>query len=105
MADGTTSTIDAAAEIISEAVAGIIDGALQPTAQGKLKSLIERIERLEEDKRAVGEDLKAVYGEAKGEGFDVKIIRKVIKLRAQDSARRQEEVALVDLYITAIGGL
>ncbi len=75
------------------------------TAQGKLKSLIERIERLEEDKAAVAADLKEVYAEAKGEGFDVKIVRKVVRLRKQDTAKRQEEEALIDLYISAIGGL
>ncbi len=74
-------------------------------AQGKLKSLIERIERLEEDKAAVSADLKEVYAEAKGEGFDVKIVRKVVRLRKQDAAQRQEEEALIDLYISAIGGL
>ncbi len=74
-------------------------------AQGKLKSLIERIERLEEDKAAVSADLKEVYAEAKGEGFDVKIVRKVVRLRGQDAAKRQEEEALIDLYISAIGGL
>jgi uncharacterized protein (UPF0335 family) len=78
---------------------------LNTSAQGKLKSLIERIERLEEDKAAVANDLKEVYGEAKGEGFDVKIVRKVVRLRKQDSAKRQEEEALVELYISAIGGL
>lgn len=75
------------------------------TAQGKLKSLIERIERLEEDRAAVAADLKEVYAEAKGEGFDVKIVRKVVRLRKQDTAKRQEEEALIDLYISAIGGL
>ena len=75
------------------------------TAQGKLKSLIERIERLEEDKAAVAADLKEVYAEAKGEGFDVKIVRKVVRLRKQDTAKRLEEEALIDLYISAIGGL
>ncbi len=74
-------------------------------AQGRLKSLIERIERLEEDKAAVMGDLKEVYAEAKGEGFDVKILRKVVRLRKQDVAKRQEEEALLDLYISAIGGL
>ena len=78
---------------------------INTTAQGKLKSLIERIERLEEDKAAVVNDLKEVYAEAKGEGFDVKIVRKVVRLRKQDSAKRQEEEALIDLYISAIGGL
>lgn len=74
-------------------------------AQGKLKSFIERIERLEEDKAAVAGDLKEVYAEAKGDGFDTKILRKVVRLRKQDAAARQEEEALIDLYISAIGGL
>jgi uncharacterized protein (UPF0335 family) len=78
---------------------------LNTTAQGKLKSFIERIERLEEDKAAVAADLKEVYGEAKGEGFDTKIVRKVIRIRKQDSAQRQEEEALIELYISAIGGV
>ena len=78
---------------------------LSSTAQGKLKSLVERIERLEEDKASVAGDLKEVYAEAKGEGFDTKIIRKVIRLRKADVAKRQEEEALIELYITAIGGL
>jgi uncharacterized protein (UPF0335 family) len=78
---------------------------IDTTAQGKLKSLIERIERLEEDKAAVASDLKEVYSEAKGEGFDTKIVRKVVRLRKQDTAKRQEEEALIDLYISAIGGL
>ncbi|HZK98562.1 MAG TPA: DUF2312 domain-containing protein [Caulobacteraceae bacterium] len=78
---------------------------INTAAQGKLKSLIERIERLEEDKAAVASDLKEVYAEAKGEGFDVKIVRKVVRLRKQDAAKRQEEEILVDLYIQAIGGL
>ena len=78
---------------------------LNTSAQGKLKSIVERIERLEEDKAAVAADLKEVYAEAKGEGFDTKILRKVVRLRKQDSAQRQEEEALIELYISAIGGL
>ena len=78
---------------------------LNATAQTQLKTIIERIERLEEDKAAVMVDLKEVYLEAKGNGFDVKILRKVIRLRKQDKAKRQEEEALVDLYLSAIGGL
>ncbi|MBV9510806.1 MAG: DUF2312 domain-containing protein, partial [Caulobacteraceae bacterium] len=65
----------------------------------------ERIERLEEDKAAVANDLKEVYAEAKGNGFDTKILRKVVRLRKQDKAKRQEEDALLDLYLSAIGGL
>jgi uncharacterized protein (UPF0335 family) len=78
---------------------------IDASAQGKLKSLIERIERLEEDKAGIAGDLKEVYAEAKGDGFDTKIVRKVVRLRKQDKAKRQEEEALIDLYISAIGGL
>ena len=78
---------------------------LNATAQTQLKTVIERIERLEEDKAAVMADLKEVYAEAKGNGFDTKILRKVIRLRKQDRAKRLEEEALIDLYLSAIGGL
>jgi uncharacterized protein (UPF0335 family) len=76
---------------------------LNGTAQTQLKTVIERIERLEEDKAAVMADLKEVYAEAKGNGFDVKIIRKVVRIRKQDRAKRQEEEAILDLYLSAIG--
>ena len=78
---------------------------LNATAQTQLRTVIERIERLEEDKAGVMADLKEVYAEAKGNGFDSKIIRKVVRLRKQDKAKRLEEEALVDLYLSAIGGL
>lgn len=78
---------------------------LTATAQGRLKSFIERIERLEEDKAAIMGDLKEVFAEAKGEGFDTKILRKVVRLRKLDAVKRQEEEALIDLYLSAIGGL
>ena len=78
---------------------------LTAAAQGRLKSFLERIERLEEDKAAVSNDLKEVYAEAKGEGFDTKILRKVIRLRKMDKVKRDEEEALIDLYLSAIGGL
>ena len=76
---------------------------LSGTAQSQLKSIIERIERLEEDKAAVTADLKEVFAEAKGNGFDVKILRKVIRYRKQDRAKLLEEEALLDLYLSAIG--
>ena len=78
---------------------------INTAAQGKLKSLIERIERLEEEKAGIANDIKEVFAEAKGEGFDTKIMRKVVRIRKQDKAKRQEEEALIDLYISAIGGL
>ena len=70
-----------------------------------MSTIIERVERLEEDKAAVMNDMKEVFAEAKGEGFDVKILRKIVRLRKQDRAKRLEEEALIDLYLSAIGGL
>jgi uncharacterized protein (UPF0335 family) len=72
-------------------------------AQGQLKSFIERIERLEEEKKAIATDIKEVYGEAKATGFDTQIMRKIVALRKKDSAERQEEEALLDLYLSALG--
>ena len=72
-------------------------------AQGQLRSFIERIERLEEEKKAIAADIKEVYAEAKGTGFDVKIMRKVVSLRKKDAAERQEEEAILDLYLSALG--
>lgn len=72
-------------------------------AQTRLRTIIERIERLEEDKAAIAEDIKEVYAEAKGEGFDVKILRKVVSLRKKDKVKRQEEEAILELYLSAIG--
>ena len=76
---------------------------LNATAQGRLRTIIERIERLEEDKAAVSQDLAEVFLEAKGEGYDSKILRKVIRIRKQDRAKRQEEDAILDLYLSALG--
>lgn len=76
---------------------------LGSNAQGQLKSIIERVERLEVEKAEIAEQIKEVYAEAKGNGFDVKIIRKVIRIRKQDRAKRQEEEAILDLYLSAIG--
>lgn len=73
-------------------------------SQGKLVSLVERIERLMEDAAAVREDVKEVFAEAKGEGFDTRILRKAIAIRAMDAAKRQEEAALIELYLDALGG-
>jgi uncharacterized protein (UPF0335 family) len=76
---------------------------LTSAAQGRLRTLIERIERLEEDKAAVMADMKEVYSEAKGEGYDVKILRQVVRIRKQDKAKRQEAEAILDLYLSALG--
>lgn len=75
---------------------------LNSAAQGRLRSIIERVERLEEDKAAVQNDIKEVFAEAKGEGYDVKVLRKVIRIRKQDKAKRQEEESITDLYPSAL---
>ena len=72
-------------------------------AKGQLKALVERIEKLEEEKKALAEDIREVYGEAKGAGFDVKALRTVVRLRMQDNEERKEHEALVDLYRDALG--
>ena len=72
-------------------------------AAGQLKSLIERIERLEEEKGALAADIREVYSEAKTNGFDTKIIRQVIRLRRLDNTERQEQEAVLDLYLAALG--
>jgi uncharacterized protein (UPF0335 family) len=72
-------------------------------AQGQLRALVERIERLEEEKKTIAGDIKEVYTEAKGNGFDTKILRKVVALRKKDQAERQEEEAMLDVYLAALG--
>lgn len=71
-------------------------------AKGQLKSLVERIERLEEEKKALAGDIKEVYGEAKAHGFDIKILRKVISLRKRDRQEREEEEAMLEVYLGAL---
>ncbi len=72
-------------------------------AVDRLKSYIERIERLEEERTALGADVREVYAEAKSAGFDTKIMRQVIKLRKMDQADRQEQEHLLELYKRALG--
>lgn len=74
-------------------------------AQGQLKSLVERIERLEEDKKTIAADIKEVYAEAKANGFDTKILRKVISIRKKDRHEREEEEAVLAVYLSALGML
>jgi len=68
-----------------------------------LKSFIERIERLEEEKAAIASDIKEVYAEAKGTGFDTKIMRQIIRLRKMEANDRQEQEELLDIYMRAVG--
>ena len=72
-------------------------------AGARLKAFIERIERLEEEKAVLMEDIKEVYGEMKATGFDTKAVRKIVAMRKKDQAERQEEEAIIDLYKNALG--
>ena len=74
-------------------------------AKDQLKSIIERVERLEEDKRAISDDIKDVYSEAKGNGFDAKALRRIVALRKQDPDKRAEQDAILDTYMHALGML
>ena len=72
-------------------------------AKEHLRSFVERIERLEEEKKALADDIREVYSEAKGTGFDTKVMRQVVRLRKMESADRQEQEAILDLYLNALG--
>jgi uncharacterized protein (UPF0335 family) len=72
-------------------------------AKDQLRSLIERVERLEEERAALTADIREVYSEAQGNGFDTKILRQVVRLRRLDRADRQEQEAILDLYMSALG--
>ena len=78
---------------------------LTATAQGRLRTIIERLERLEEDKQAVMTDMKEVFAEAKGEGYSVPTLRAVLKRRKKDKAKLQEEEAILGLYLSALGDI
>ena len=75
----------------------------QTVAAGQLRAFIERIERLEEEKKTIADDIKEVFAEMKGTGFDTKAVRAIIRLRKQDQAERQEAEAILDLYKAALG--
>ncbi len=72
-------------------------------AADRLRSFIERVERLEEEKATIMNDVKEVYAEAKGDGYDVKTLRQVVRIRKMDRADRQEQEAMLDLYLAALG--
>ena len=72
-------------------------------AKDQLRAFVSRIERLEEEKAALAADLREVYAEAKANGFDTRTLRRVVQIRKQDSAERQEQEALLDLYLHALG--
>ncbi len=76
---------------------------LQTSAKDQLRTIIARVERLEEEKAALSADLKEVYAEAKGNGFDVKALRAVIRIRKQDENKRREAEAVLTTYLHALG--
>ncbi len=73
-------------------------------AAGQLTAIVQRIERLEEEKKTIGQDIKEVYAEAKSNGFDTKILRKAVALRKMDKAQREEQDAVLELYMHALEG-
>jgi uncharacterized protein (UPF0335 family) len=75
----------------------------QTVAAGQLRAFIERVERLEEEKKTISDDIKEVYAEMKATGFDTKAVRTIVRLRKKDQAERQEEEAMIDLYKNALG--
>ena len=72
-------------------------------AADELRAFIERLERLEEEKKTIADDIKEVYGEAKGRGYDTKVIRKIVALRKLDQNERSEMDAILELYLQALG--
>lgn len=75
----------------------------QAVAASQLRSFIERIERFEEEKKTLGDDIKDVYAELKGNGFDARAVKEIIRLRKKEEHERQEEEAMLDLYKQALG--
>jgi uncharacterized protein (UPF0335 family) len=74
-------------------------------ARDQLRSVVERIERLEEEKKTIADDIKDVFAEAKGNGFDTKTLRTVVRMRKIEASERQEQEAMLDLYLSALGML
>lgn len=74
-------------------------------AKDQLRSIVERIERMEEEKKAIADDIRDIYGEAKANGFDTKVLRQVVSLRKKDLSEREEQDAIRDLYLSALGML
>lgn len=89
---------DGAANMAAEHVGGATTVAAE-----RLRSFLERVERLDEEKATIAGDIKEVFAEAKGEGYDTKTLRKIIRLRKMDKAKREEEEALLELYLAALG--
>jgi uncharacterized protein (UPF0335 family) len=87
----------------AHAAASDVEQAQTRFAKDQLKAFVERIERLEEEKKGIADDIKDVYAEAKGNGYDTKALRKVIALRKQDKDERAEQEAILETYLHALG--
>ncbi|MEM8790232.1 MAG: DUF2312 domain-containing protein [Pseudomonadota bacterium] len=74
-------------------------------AAGQLRAIVERVEQLEEEKREIADQIKEIYAEAKANGFDAKTLRRIVSIRRKDAEEREEEEALLDLYMSALGML
>ena len=85
--------------------AAVKEEAAHRFAKDHLKSFVKRVEKLEEEKKAIADDIRDVYAEAKGNGFDIKALRAVVRLRKQDAQERQEHELILDTYLNALGML
>lgn len=106
--DDTQVSISGGGETVETTVGGIREAASRATANvaaDQLRSLIERIERLEEEKKTVADDIKSVYGEAKGFGFDTKAMRAIVRIRKLGTEEWEEEQSVLDTYLAALGML
>ena len=100
------STVKAALDIVrgrSRAGHGPDEEKHKNIAGDRLRSIVQRIERLEEERKALSSDITDIYAEAKGAGFDVKVVRQLIRIRKMDPAEREEQETLLDVYMRAIG--
>ena len=95
----------AAAATAATTAAATDEQAAHRFAKDQLKAFVERVERLEEEKKAIADDIRDVYAEAKGNGFDVKALRTVVRLRKQDVNERKEQEAILETYLHALGML
>ena len=89
----------------TSAAAAVQDEPATKFAKDQLKAIIERIERLEEEKKTISDDIRDVYAEAKGNGFDTKALRTIVRMRKQDANERAEHEAILDTYLNALGML
>ena len=90
---------------MATAAAANEEGPATRFAKDHLKAFVERIERLEEEKKAIADDIRDVYGEAKANGFDVKALRTIVRLRKQDADERREQETILETYMNALGML